>query len=132
MQFRYGVFPDRPPTKTDLAVACGAVLFLAINAPDVHRWSVAAGGAVTCVIGVSLLARTPLGRRVGSTFRDIGIAGRAVALALGTVAVAALPSVLPVPTATLVDATVGVTVAIPVYVLAHLAVARDIDGWTAD
>ena len=132
MQFWDGVFPNRSPTAVDLVAACGAVLFLAISAPDVHRWYLTAVGAVAGVIVMGPLAQTPIGRRVGSTLRDIGIAGRGIVLALGIVAVAALPSVLPVPTATLIDVTVGVIVAIPVYVLAHLVVARDIDGWRPD
>lgn len=129
MWFWDGVFPDRSPTVADLVVACGAVLFLAINTPDVHHWYVAAVGAVAGVIVMGPLAQTPIGRRAESAFRDIGIAGRAVVLALSIVAMAALPSVLPVPIETLIDVTVGVMVAVPVYVLAYLVVARDIGGW---
>ena len=132
MQLRDGVFPNRPPTKTDLVSACGSALIAAINASDVEHWNWAAVGVVGVVFVVGPLAQTPLGRRVGSAFRELGVAGRAVVLAFGLVAMVALLSVPPAPSETIFNVIFGALIGVPVYVFVHLLVARDIGGWHPD
>ena len=127
-----GFFPNRPPTKSDLVSAVCGVLLAAFNAPTVRDWRWVAVGVVVGAIVLGPLARSPLGQRIGSVVRDLGIEGRLLVIAIGFVAVLALLFLPPIPAEIGVDVMVGVMILIPVYVFAHLLVARDIGDWSPD
>lgn len=132
MQLWYGFFPDRPPTKSDLVSAVCGVLLVALNVSTIHDWRWVAVGVVVGVVVLGPFAQSPTGQRVGSAFRDIGIGGRIVVIAVGLPAVLALLFLSPISRELAVDAMVGIMLLVPVYVVAHLLVARDIGGWSRD
>ncbi|WP_440772431.1 hypothetical protein [Natronorubrum sp. DTA28] len=128
----YGFFPDRSPTKVDLVSAVCGVLLVALNASTVRDWRWVAVGIVVGAIVLGPLAQSPIGRRIGSATRNLGINGRFLVIAIGIVAVLALLFLPPVPTEIAVDGLVGVMITVPLYVLGHLLVARDLGDWSPD
>lgn len=128
----YGFFPDRPPTKVDLVSAVCGVLLVALNASTVHDWHWVAVGAVVGAIMLGPLAQSPIGRRIGSATRDLGLDGRILVIAIGIVAVLVLLVLPPIPGEIAVDGMVGVMITVPLYVLGHVLVARDLGDWSPD
>ncbi|EMA29345.1 hypothetical protein [Halobiforma nitratireducens] len=76
------------------------------------------------------VAQSPVGKRVGSWFRDIGVAGRIVVMSILIVPTIELAVTL--PSRIFVGLSAGFRSMIPVYVVGHLLVAGEIDGWQVD
>ncbi|WP_245724305.1 hypothetical protein [Natronorubrum texcoconense] len=105
---------------------------MALNASTVHDWRWVAVGVVVGAIVLGPLAQSPIGRRIGSATRNLGPDGRILVIAIGIVAVLALLFLPPVPAEIAVDGMIGVMITVPLYVLAHLLVARDLGDWSPD
>ncbi|WP_440766428.1 hypothetical protein [Natronorubrum sp. DTA7] len=132
MQHCYGFFPNRPPTKSDLVGAVCGVLLAALNASTVHDWRWVAVGVVIGAIVLGPLAQSPIGRRIESATRDLGPDGRILVIAIGIVAVLVFLFLPPIPGEIAVDGIVGVMITVPLYVLGHVLVARDLGDWSPD
>ncbi|MXV61537.1 hypothetical protein GS429_05545 [Natronorubrum sp. JWXQ-INN-674] len=132
MQRWYGVFPNRPPTKSDLVGAVCGVLLVALNASTVDDWRWVAVGVVIGALVMGPLAQSPIGRQIDSMARDLGIGGRILVIAIGGAAVVAFVFLPPISGEIAVDTMIGVALLIPFYVLGHLLVARDLGGWSPD
>ncbi|OIB55568.1 hypothetical protein [Natrialba sp. SSL1] len=127
------VFPDRPPTKTDV-VAGGLAGGLALlhgtwPAPgNGLRWEWIALGFVLGAIVLGPVAQSPVGKRIGTMARDLSIAARLVVIAIVITVTLVLATVV-FPDVVFRNVSIGILAVIPFYVVGHVAVARELGGW---
>jgi len=82
-------FPDGAPDKLEIALA---VIVLFDVAYDLYRgepavWSWLVAGFVAAVLALGPVAASTAGSRIGTWFREIGVAGRALVIVAFAVAV---------------------------------------------
>ncbi|WP_336001035.1 hypothetical protein [Halorientalis halophila] len=81
-------FPDGTSGRTDIAVAGLALVVVAQNAVigTALAWSWAVVGFVTFAVAMGPVASSGFGSRVGTWFREIGVAGRVLVIVAFAVA----------------------------------------------
>jgi hypothetical protein len=126
-------FPDRPPTWMEVGIV---VLFGISTAMDLYpydeiSWTWVAVGFVLCGFGMGPAGTTSLGKRFGQWFRGIGVAGRTVAIVLFAVVVWWTMFTIDIPSAKVDSFVAGMCLSLVAFLLAYLADAGEIDGWSA-
>ncbi len=125
--------PDRTPTWTDVLVACLVLVWIPVNLASLETiyWGRMAIGFVVGVISLGPVAASPIGRRIGTWFREIGATGRAIAIVLFAVAVLITGQRVDVPSEHVTSAVGGFMLALLGFTFAHVALADEISGWKA-
>lgn len=127
-------FPDRPPAWSEVLVIVIAVGWLVVAIVTQRRisWAAAAAGFLATAVAIGPLANSQLGSRIGEVVVSIGILGRLFAISLVFLGwwLVALTVEMPGPLVSSIAH--GAMAAVALYGLIHVALARDIDGWTAN
>lgn len=126
-------FPDRPPIWSEVLVLVIAVgwLVAAIASPGHISWPAVAAGFLATAVAIGPLANSRLGSRIGDWALTIGVLGRLGVIALIFLGWWLLAQTVEVPGPLVASVANGAMAAVAVYVLAHVALARGVDGWTA-
>ncbi|SDR28412.1 hypothetical protein [Natronobacterium texcoconense] len=124
------MFPDRPPTKSDVLMIFVAIILILSAFPlGDAAWEWIVVGFVLGLIGMGPVAQSPIGKEIGATFQAIGVAGRIVVMSILIVPTIAVAVTLP---RMFVGLSIGILAVFPLYVVGHLIVAGEIDGWRVD
>jgi len=128
-----GWLPNRPPTWGEIAIA---VLFSPmIVGPVAAIGSIslvwAAVGFVLIGLLLGPISSSSFGKELGRLFRTIHALGRFLAIFVITMAIWNAMKAVHVPIATVSSLLTGVWAALVVYLLAHLAQARTVEGVVA-
>lgn len=126
-------FPDRPPTWMEVVPTALMWIPLAISLSpfDSISWTWGAVGFVLCGFGMGPAGTTSLGKRFGQWFRDIGVAGRTVSIVFFAVGVWWTMFTVDIPTVPVNSYVAGMCLSLVASLLAYLADAGEIDGWSA-
>jgi len=123
--------PDRPPTWSEVGLA---VLTLVVYGSSLTIWlpwpPAVVAGFVAFALALGPVSNSAVGRRFGDWFRGIGYRGRGTLIVLFAIGVAVGSQFPWFPTLLLADIAYGGLGACLLFTALHLAVARDVSGWS--
>ncbi|MEA1932520.1 hypothetical protein [Halohasta litorea] len=123
--------PDRPPTWLEVGLAVLILVVYGLSLTTRSLWIPAVvAGFVLFALGLGPVSNSAVGRRFGNWFRGIGYSGRGTLIVLFAVGVAVGSQSPLFPTLLLADIAYGGLGACVLFTALHLAVARDVSGWS--
>lgn len=125
--------PDHEPTWTEILVGLVAVIWLAdeVVLASMISWPWLALGFGLNLIAIGPIAQSSIGARIGTWFRDIGVAGRLLALVLFALVVWTAEYAVDLPAVPVTSAVGGMMVAVLVYIIANVATSGGVGGLRA-
>jgi len=124
-------FPDRSPTWIDLLIAIliGVEVGLDVISPATISWRAAVTGFLVFSVALGPGANSPLGRRIGRWFRNIGVTGRLVVIVIFTIAAVITVRFDTVPTDLIADAASGGLLSTFLYLITYILCAGGVSDW---
>ena len=124
-------YPESPPTWTDILVILLALLFVTISLNDLQTvyWNWLLLGLVIGFIATGPLANSTIGKRVGTWFREIGMAGRAVCIISFAIVIFLSSSYVDVPSELVTSVGSGFMISVSLCVFMYVVYSGKVSRW---